>query len=179
MLPTWQPRSKQAPKPSYKTFFVSCIMYKATEFHRGHVIPAPEQWTNSAKPRATRMGPPYLAAFTVPNTICTWRHSRFPSVPRRRETKDIVLVCISGFLDTIPLFYGALQDSWAGEVASSRSQSSWEGWASGSSSDLESELDPDAHPSHADWSWYSRQIPRHIASNWLLTKTQLFSSLRV
>ena len=121
MLPTWQPRSKQAPKPSYKTFFVSCIMYKATEFHRGHVIPAPEQWTNSAKPRATRMGPPYLAAFTVPNTICTWRHSRFPSVPRRRETKDIVLVCISGFLDTIPLFYGALQDSWAGEVASSRS----------------------------------------------------------
>jgi hypothetical protein len=67
------------------------------------------------------MGPPYLAAFTVPNAICTWLHSRFPSVPWRRETKDIVLVCISGLLDNIPLFYGALQDSWAGEVASSRS----------------------------------------------------------
>jgi len=65
-------------------------------------------------------GPPYRAAFTVPNAICTWRHSRFPSVPRRRETKDIVLVCISGLLDTILLFYGALQYSWAGEVACSR-----------------------------------------------------------
>jgi hypothetical protein len=166
MLPMWQPRSKQATKPSYKTFFVSCIMYKATEFHRGHVIPAPEQWTNSAKLRATRMGPPYLAAFTVPNAICTWRHSRFPPVPRRQETKDIVLVCISGLLDTIPLFYGALQDSWAGEVDSICS-----------APDLNSILTPAS--SHADWSWYSRQTPRHIASTRLLTKTQLFSSLRV
>jgi hypothetical protein len=31
-----------------------------------------------------------------------------------------VLVCISGLLDIIPLFYGALQYSWAGEVACSR-----------------------------------------------------------
>jgi len=120
IFPRWHPRTKRETKPSYKTLFVPCIMYKTTTFHRGHVIPAPEQWTNSAKLRAMRKGPPYRAAFTVPNAICSWRHSRFPSVPRRRETKDIVLVCISGLLDTITLFYGALQDSWADELACSR-----------------------------------------------------------
>jgi hypothetical protein len=82
----------------------------------------PTQPNTRRRRGAMRMGPPYRSAFTVQDAICTWRHSRFPSAPRRRETKGIALVCISGIRVTIPLLYGALEYSWASEVACSLSE---------------------------------------------------------